>query len=272
MPSSPGEKTHYLTDFAALLRALNDQGFPYVVIGGCAVGAYAELLGEKVPSVDLDLYTDPRTLETVLSWASQNGLKVLKRPQPRSPPVAVLDWQGLELNIVTDSFGLPDPSVALRVAHVFELSKHGGLEVMVADPLDLLRNKLAVNRPKDRPHIEILREFVEKEAVEAFEKETSPRARILPARQYLDVIGSRTLPEGLAARLMPLARTRVEFRFLLGTVPTEAEARAALERARTALEDTADLEAILAARRFPQKPLARPRVGRKAARRPAARR
>jgi hypothetical protein len=231
-------------------------------------------MGKESRSHDLDLYADHRTLEGILSWASKSGLKVLKRPQPRSPPVALLEWQGLELNIVTDTFGLPDPSVALRVAHVFELSKHGGLEVMVADPLDLLRNKLAVNRPRDRPHVEILREFVEKEAVEAFEKETSPRARILPARQYIDVIGSRTLPEGLAARLLPLARSRVEFRFLIGTVPTEAEAHAALERARAALEDTGDLEAILAARRFPRKPLARPRVGRKGreARKAAARR
>jgi hypothetical protein len=261
-----------LTDFGVLLGLLNDQGFPYVVIGGCAVGAYAELLGGKVPSRDLDLYTDHRTLDTVLSWAPKNGLRVLKRPQPRSPPVALLDWQGLEINIVIDSFGLPDPSVALRVARVFQLSKHGGLEVMVADALDILRNKLAINRPKDRPHIEILREFVENEAVEAFEKETSPRARILPARQYMDVIGSRTLPEGLAARLIPLARTRVEFRFLIGTVPTEADARAALERARAAREDTTDLDAILAARRFRPKPLARPRVRKTRARKAAARR
>jgi hypothetical protein len=271
MPSPPGKETHDLEDFADLLRSLSDHGFPFTVIGGCAVGAYARLMGKECPSRDLDLYTDPRTLETVLSWAPRNGLKVLKCPQPRSPPVAVLEWQGLELNIVLDSFGLPDPSDALRVARVFELSKHGGLEVMVADALDLLRNKLAVNRPKDRPHIEILREFVEKEAVEAFEKDISPRARILPARQYMDAIGSRTLPEGLAARWIPLARTRVEFRFLLGTAPAEADARAALGRARALLDDTSDLEAILAARRFPRKPLARPRVRAKPPRRAAAR-
>ena len=49
MPSSPAEKTHYLTDFGALLRILNDQGFPYIVIGGCAVGAYANVNRRSTP-------------------------------------------------------------------------------------------------------------------------------------------------------------------------------------------------------------------------------
>jgi hypothetical protein len=34
---------------------------------------------------------------------------------------------------------------------------------LIADPFDLLRNKVSVNRPKDQPHIAILRRFLDEE-------------------------------------------------------------------------------------------------------------
>jgi hypothetical protein len=115
--------------------------------------------------------------------------------------------------------------------------------VLLADPFDLLRNKLAVNRPKDRPHLEILCRFVEEEVVEAFARESAPRERIAPARRLLEATDARTLPERLAARLLPLGRLASDFRFLANNVPTEALAKDLLARAPPEL--VAELEAIL---------------------------
>lgn len=53
----PAEKAHDLGDFADFLEQLSANGFEYAVIGGCAVIAYANLLGEELFSADLDIYT-----------------------------------------------------------------------------------------------------------------------------------------------------------------------------------------------------------------------
>jgi hypothetical protein len=253
MPSPPEEKVHRLEDFAALLGRLEELGFEVVVIGGCAVGAYAALRGEDILTRDLDMLADPATLGAIVAWGARSGIQVLKTPKPRSVPVAVLRWEGKEINIVTDSIGLPEAREAARNARTFVLSQHGGVEVEVADPFDILRNKVLVDRPKDRPHVEALRRFVEEEVVEAFEKETAPRRRIRPAQLYLEATRSRELPAALAARLLPLARLPVDFRFLLSAVPEEAQARELMERARRAplaAAVLAELEEIVEARRF----------------------
>lgn len=250
MPSDPAKKAHNLEDYGEFLSALTAEGFDFLVIGGCAVGAYAHLRGITLFSGDLDLYTDRDTLNRVLEWAPKHGIDVVKRPQPRAIPVAFLLWQGMEVNILSSSDGLPEPEEAVRVARAFRLEKQG-LEVLVADPFDLLQNKLRVNRPKDQPHLEILRGFVEEEIVAAFEAETTPRERLAPARRWLHVTRSRTLSEKIAARLVPLAKTPADFRFLVNNVPSEKLARAALERARTQPELFGELEAILEHREFP---------------------
>jgi hypothetical protein len=144
-------------DYVELFDALAGQGTEFVVIGGCAVGAYARTLGERVFSDDLDLLMTSRSLESVVADGSSIGLQVLKMPQPRAVPVAVLEWRGLEINLLTSSSGLPTPDVAARAAREFYLAGKADLAVLVADPFDLLRNKLAVNRPKDQPHLAILR-------------------------------------------------------------------------------------------------------------------
>jgi hypothetical protein len=240
-----------LEDFAAFLESLAREGYESVVIGGCAVGAYAALRGETVLSGDLDLIATSDTLDAILDAARRLGAEVLKRPQPRGIPTAFLRWQDKEINILTWSAGLGEPANVALLARVFELRKHPGLEVLVADPYDLLRNKITVNRPKDRPHIEVLRRFVEEEAVYAFESETSPRQRLAPARRLLEATGERCLPERLAARLVPLARLPSDFRFLANNVPTEPQARALLERAKADPELAQDLESILEHRDFP---------------------
>ncbi len=65
----PAEKAHNLGDFAEFLGELNAEGFEFAVIGGCAVIVYANMLGEELFSVDLDIYTTEETLAELLSWA-----------------------------------------------------------------------------------------------------------------------------------------------------------------------------------------------------------
>ena len=188
-----------LTTFAAFLSALEAAGIDYAVIGGCAVGAYARLVGSTITTVDLDLYVTDAAKADLLAWAPDNGVEVVKRPRPRSLPVAVLCWSGEEINALTQSAGLPDPEVVARTAREVEL-REAAVVARVADPFDLLANKLAVRRPKDLPHIEVLTRFCEEEATYAFEVEATPRGRIAPLRRLLRVLGRETLSEVLADR------------------------------------------------------------------------
>jgi hypothetical protein len=125
------------------------------------------------------------------------------------------------VNLLTGSSGLPTPDVAARAAREFRVGQGSGLTVLIADPFDLLRNKLAVNRPKDQPHIAILRRFLEEEAVSGLATEEEPRARISAAERLLEVLGAQTLEAPLANRLIPLARTSADFRFLAHRAPID---------------------------------------------------
>src|SRR5262249_39004272 len=155
-----------LEDYADFLAALDESGLEVLVIGGCAVGAYAALRGEKVLSRDLDVYTTLDTQLQIIEWASRHGVPILERPQPRALSVVFLDWTGKEVIVLTEPNGLPPLEEAFREGSVFRFKDHPGLSVLLLDPYDLLRCKLEVNREKDKPHQEILRRFLEEEAVE----------------------------------------------------------------------------------------------------------
>ncbi len=256
MPSVPAQTAHDLSDFASFLQRLHGEGLEYAVIGGCAVAAYADLMGEELYSVDLDIFVTEETLSELLAWAPRHGVRVVKRPRPRNIPVAFLEVDGKEINALTRSTALPEPQVVVRTARQIVLSAHGDLEVPVADPFDLLANKLAVGRDKDKPHIEILRRFVEEEAVQTFAGHDSPRLRLAPARRLLEVLGRDVLPEPLTDRLIAHARMAVDFRFLMGRAPTEEQARGLLARVEARERELQEqLEQILAHRRF-ERPVA----------------
>ena len=220
MPAETPKASSSIDDYVDLFGALAGLGVEFVVIGGCAVGAYARLLGEQVLSADLDLLVTWRSLETVVADAGTIGAQVQKMPQPRSVPVALLEWRGREVNLLTGSSGLPTPDVAARAAREFRLGRGTDLAVLIADPFDLLRNKLSVNRPKDQPHIAILRRFLDEEAVSGLTQEGDPRARIGAAERLLEVLGTQTLEEDLAKRLVPLAAAAADFRFLAHRAPS----------------------------------------------------
>ncbi|MHB2021605.1 MAG: hypothetical protein ACYCW6_32130 [Candidatus Xenobia bacterium] len=212
------ERTLSVKDYATFLEWLQKEGFQAAVIGGCAVGLYADLLGQKSLSGDLDLLATPDTLSRCLLQLERKGIPIRKRPQPRNIPVAFFEWEGKEINILTSSLGFADPDYVIESARVFHLQD---LEFQVADPIQLLRNKLKVRRDKDLPHIEVLQQFIEEEIVASFRVEDQPGKRIALASRYLETSSSRRLPESLVARLIPLARLPSDFKFLANTVPPE---------------------------------------------------
>jgi hypothetical protein len=174
---------------------------------------------------------------------------VYKLPSPRSVPVALLEWNGREINLITSTDGLPPPDVVAQTAREFQIGDAAPLSVLIADPFDLLRNKLAVNRPKDQAHIAILKRFLEEEAVHSLGHETDPRSRIGTAERLLEVLQMQILEQSLAARLLPLAREPVDFRFLAHRLPT-AELVRALHQAAPSDAVKATVAAIAAARGF----------------------
>ena len=78
MSSPPEEEARTLTDFADVLAALSNEGFECVVIGGCAVGAYAHLLGEKSFSAE-----DPALLAELRAIARA---RQFPEDEPGEPP------------------------------------------------------------------------------------------------------------------------------------------------------------------------------------------
>jgi hypothetical protein len=270
MPAEEKERTLSLEDFAGFLDALETSGLEVVVIGGIAVGAYASLRGDTVLSADLDVYTTWETQVQIMDWAPAHGARVVKRPQPRSISVVFLEWEGKEINVLTHTSGLPPPAESMQEARVFHLRDPESLSVMVVDPYDLLRCKLEVNRPKDRPHQEVLRSFLEEEVVEAFRTGPGSRDRIAPAGRLLEVLKLKRLPDDLARRLLPHARSASDFRFLIGNAPDREFEDAVLAAVPESFGLREDLQRIADRRRrgrarpstgtSPRPPRARPRA------------
>ena len=249
VPAEEKKSPYSLADYGDFLAALTEAGLDALVIGGCAVGAYAALRGESILSADLDVYTTIDTQLQIMAWAPAKGARIVNRPQPRALSVVFLDWEGKEVNVLTETRNLPPPAEAFQDAREFRLRNHGGLPVLVVDPYDLLANKLEVDRPKDKPHPEVLRRFLEEEVLEAFRVESSPRDRIAPAQRLLEVLEERHLPEDLARRILPLARTPADFRFLFGRAPTKDFEEEVLKAAPESLHLREELESIRKRRR-----------------------
>ncbi|MBI4617900.1 MAG: hypothetical protein HY720_30090 [Planctomycetes bacterium] len=195
------------------------------------MSAYARLMGVKLQTVDLDLYAPSAESSALLEWASRTGVRIVKRPKPRTLPVTVLEWRGEEIDVLSSSRGLPPPDVAISLGRDFVLEPDG-LSIPVADPFHLLANKMAIRRPKDLPHIEILRRFVEEEVVEAFRCEEKPRDRLAPANRLLDALGKEALEPELFDRLVPLARIPSDYRFLAHRAPGARHVERLAERLR----------------------------------------
>lgn len=229
MPAETQETSLDLKAFVELLRRLDERGIPYAVIGGMAVGAYARLRGGAMFSSDLDIVTTEATLQELIESAPELSLDVRSRPQPRSVPVAVMQWRGLEVNVLTASSGLPEAEFVVRGAREFRMDEPP-VVVPIAEPIDLLGNKLAVRRPKDLPHIDVLRDFIEDEIVVDLSGEGAARERLASLRRYLDVLGTKSVPPELAKRLVEVVEDTTCARYLAGHIDDADAARTLLER------------------------------------------
>ena len=58
-------------EFTGLLRWLDAEGIPYVIIGGCAVGACARTRDHTVFAADLDIDTTSEALDEMLARAPE---------------------------------------------------------------------------------------------------------------------------------------------------------------------------------------------------------
>lgn len=247
MPPRTYETLYDLSRFGPLLASVERAGFEVSVVGGLAVGAYGRLCGTSSMSGDLDLYLSPSLISDFIDWARAAGLELVHRPMPRALQTAMLTWEGICVDVLAEATGLPPPDVVLSRSREFELSDCDGLVVSVADPYDLLANKLAVRRDKDLPHIDILRRFIDEEVVTTFAEEG--RRRLSAARRLMDVLDTRTLPEALAARMVPVARDPLGRRFLVNSVPVPDMVATLVAQAADDAERT-QLETLAARRAF----------------------
>jgi len=217
-----------LEDYAEFLTALDQTGIGFAVIGGAAVGAYARLLGETVISTDLDIVVSPDDLNELMASARRLGATLEKRPQARSIPVAFLRWRDLEVNALTSSQGLPAAETVIQTAREFRLAG-ATAPIPIADAFALLANKLAVNRDKDRPHIEILRRFLIAESIAHIGRtDLPPRRRIATIKRYLQLNGLAAVPKELLLQLKDANPDVVGRRFLVSHAETQADAESVL--------------------------------------------
>ncbi len=144
-------------EFADLLRALNNEGVQYVIVGGLAM----ILQGSSYVTFDLDFAVSPEDADP---GAVIRALAPFRPFPPRygSPDQFVWDERSMTLHVVdlitdagqvdilrllpgVDSFeGLLDRS---------ELRQVAGMDVRVASIDDLISMKRAANRPKDHDHL-----------------------------------------------------------------------------------------------------------------------
>lgn len=154
-------------DPAAVVRALDEHGVDYVLIGGVA----ARLHGSPSLTEDIDLTPEPSRdnlgrLATALDSLGarlaaphvEGGLAIPLDAATFTSPVMTFETRAGQVDVVRDVAGLggheavAGGAVDIRVA---------GVVVRVAALDDIIASKVAANRPKDRAHLDILRTLAE---------------------------------------------------------------------------------------------------------------
>jgi len=88
--------------------------------------------------------------------------------------------------------------------------------------------------------------YIDEEVVGYFQSDAPARERLSPVARYLDVLGSAILPQGLAQRLIPLARELSDYRMLAHRIPLELSL--ALKRYAAGESNRSAVEKVLTAR------------------------
>ncbi len=207
------ERDKTLTDFDRVFEWTASHGFDITVIGGLAVGVFSPTHDAPLFSGDLELLTSPdEQLRISQAAARDPHVQILKTIHPRALPVLVLGWGPLEVDILSQSDGLPDPGAAMQRAWVVE-------GVRVADPTDLLEIKLAMKREKDLEHIEVLRKTCEGLSRADLTKLSGRRA-LHSLRRWVESEGWGVIPAPVFGRLLDVAgQTSPEGRRYLAQMP-----------------------------------------------------
>lgn len=215
------ERDKTLPDFDRVFEWTASHGFETTLIGGLAVGVFSPTYDVPVLSGDLDLLASPSEQQRISRAAARDpDVQILKAIQPRALPVLVLGWDQLEVDVLSQSDGLPDPAAAIQRAWDVD-------GVAVADPADLLRIKLAMKREKDLDHIKILRKACEGFSRADLETQ-SGRGAFHSLRRWVESEGWESIPKPVFDRLIAVAvRTSAEGRrYLVLHAPARPEAKA----------------------------------------------
>jgi predicted nucleotidyltransferase len=141
-------------DLKELLRAFNDQGVKYLIVGGYAFGVYAEPRATK----DLDIFvrSDEENGQAVFRALAQYGapLDDLSPSDFRDGTTFQIGQPPARIDILQHIDGITfDDAWSNRIEGVID----GQIRAAVISRDDLIRNKLATGREQDALDVKTLR-------------------------------------------------------------------------------------------------------------------
>jgi len=142
------------SDLIDLLRALNDAGAKYLIVGGYAVAIHGRIRATK--DVDVFIGTDPANAEKVwralaIFGAPLSDLRAEDLTEPET--FFIMGRPPNQIDIITSIDGVSfEPAWANRVQSTF-----ADVAVNYISKEDLMANKAAAGRPQDKLDLEYLR-------------------------------------------------------------------------------------------------------------------
>jgi hypothetical protein len=137
----------YLTnDYRDIIEIFNERQVRYLVAGAYAMAVF----GYARSTYDIDIWIDKReeNVAKVLAGLEEFGVPFVinKEDLKRDYAVIQIGVAPIRIDLLTDIDGVDfDEAYAQSIRHDF-----GGLEATVLHLNDILKNKIASNRPKDR--------------------------------------------------------------------------------------------------------------------------
>ena len=141
-------------DLKELLRAFNDHGVKYLIVGGYAFGAYAEPRATK----DLDVFI---ATELANSDAVYRALAAYGAPLEGLTPADFRDLSGFQIGQPPARIDILQSISGVQFEQAWENRIEGLIDGEIIAPViskdDLIRNKLAAGRRQDILDVESLR-------------------------------------------------------------------------------------------------------------------
>jgi len=141
-------------DLKELLRAFNDHGVKYLIVGGYAFGAYAEPRATK----DLDVFI---ATELANSDAVYRALAAYGAPLEGLTPADFRDFSGFQIGQPPARIDILQSISGVQFEQAWENRIEGLIDGEIIAPViskdDLIRNKLAAGRRQDILDVESLR-------------------------------------------------------------------------------------------------------------------